>query len=268
MIKIALLFYIFSSIFYFLLLKFRKAWMNKLAFVSVLIGFYINMVFLVPKLIKLGSTADMSIIHIVLYLLAIFIITIFILIELKYKFHISGAIIMPIVILITFVSLFIPVIEKQIDQVLISFWFPIHVMCTLVSYSIFTVTFCVSIGFLIHERELKTHHLSKFYFDLPSLESLDELNYTLISSGIVFLTIGIITGSIWAKDAWGTYWEWEPKQTLALITWLIFIISLHLRMFYGWRGRRTAYIAIIGFIFIIITFIVSNFLIKGLHLFI
>lgn len=265
MINIALFFYILSSIFYFLFLKIKRKWIQKFGFIFVIAGLIFNIIFATTEFLNFEN---ISFLYSVLILLAILISLIFIAIEIKYKFHVSGIVLLPLVVLILAIGIIISVEPKQLDPILFSFWLPVHVIFTLISYSAFTVSFCVSSGFLIHEHELKSHNLSKFYFTLPPLESLDELNYSLIASGIVFLSLGIVTGSIWAKDVWGVYWAWDSKQVFSFITWLIYIISLHVRMFYGWRGKRTAYLSILGFILTILTFLASNFFLKGLHSFI
>jgi cytochrome c-type biogenesis protein CcsB len=100
---------------------------------------------------------------------------------------------------------------------------------------------------------------------LSLLESLDNLSYRTISFGFPLLTIGIIAGAVWANEAWGTYWSWDPKETWALITWLVFASYLHARITRSWQGRKPAIIAALGFIVVWICYLGVNFLGKGLH---
>ena len=93
----------------------------------------------------------------------------------------------------------------------------------------------------------------------PSLETLDRINYKCMSYGFPFLTLGIITGSLWAELAWGSYWNWDPKETWSLITWIVYAVLIHNRLAIGWRGRRTAYMMIAGFVSVLITFIGVSF---------
>ena len=86
-----------------------------------------------------------------------------------------------------------------------------------------------------------------------------------ISFGFLFLTVGIITGAVWANSAWGTYWSWDPKETWSLITWFIYAIYLHCRYMRGWSGKKAAWISVIGFASVIFTYIGVNFLLSGLH---
>ena len=100
---------------------------------------------------------------------------------------------------------------------------------------------------------------------LSLLESVDNLSYRTISFGFPLLTIGIIAGAVWANEAWGSYWSWDPKETWALITWLVFASYLHARITRSWQGRKPALIASVGFIVVWICYLGVNFLGKGLH---
>ena len=100
---------------------------------------------------------------------------------------------------------------------------------------------------------------------LVLLENLDNWSYRILGLGFPFLTIGIISGGVWANEAWGSYWSWDPKETWALITWLVFATYLHARFTKGWEGRKTAILGGIGFFVIWICYLGVNFLGKGLH---
>ena len=100
---------------------------------------------------------------------------------------------------------------------------------------------------------------------LKLLKSLDNWSYRIIGLGFPFLTIGIIAGGVWANEAWGSYWSWDPKETWALITWLVFATYLHSRITKGWEGKKTAILGGLGFFVIWICYLGVNFLGKGLH---
>jgi len=100
---------------------------------------------------------------------------------------------------------------------------------------------------------------------LNLLESIDNLSYRTISFGFPLLTLGIIAGAVWANEAWGSYWSWDPKETWALITWLVFASYLHSRIVKSWQGEKPAMIAALGFIVVWICYLGVNFLGKGLH---
>ena len=96
-------------------------------------------------------------------------------------------------------------------------------------------------------------------------EQIDSLSYRTISMGFLLLTFGLISGSVWANEAWGSWWSWDPKETWAFISWLVYAAYLHTRLSRGWQGRRPAIIAIFGLFIIIICYLGVNFLGKGLH---
>jgi cytochrome c-type biogenesis protein CcsB len=100
---------------------------------------------------------------------------------------------------------------------------------------------------------------------LSILESLDNLSYRIIGLGFPLLTIGIIAGAVWANEAWGSYWSWDPKETWALITWLVFAAYLHTRITKSWQGKGPAILASVGFVVVWVCYLGVNFLGKGLH---
>jgi cytochrome c-type biogenesis protein CcsB len=108
--------------------------------------------------------------------------------------------------------------------------------------------------------ETKDRLLGRF----PELRVLDELGYQLILLGFLFLSVGIITGAVWANSAWGRYWGWDPKETWSLITWFIYATLLHARLMRGWHGKRIAFLSIFGFAAVLFTYFGVN-LLPGLH---
>ena len=103
------------------------------------------------------------------------------------------------------------------------------------------------------------------FFKLEDLNNLDNLSYRLIGIGFSFLTIGILSGAVWANEAWGSYWSWDPKETWALIAWITFAIYLHTRLVRGWRGQKSALVSSLGFFILWICYLGVNLLGKGLH---
>jgi cytochrome c-type biogenesis protein CcsB len=133
--------------------------------------------------------------------------------------------------------------------------------------AVFTVAFAAGVMYLLQERMLKSKKFSALYHRLPSLETLDSINYKCLTFGFPLMTMGIISGAIWANSAWGGYWRWDPKETWALITWFLYAALLHGRLTVGWRGRRAAIFAIIGFLCVLFTFLGVNLLLTGEHSF-
>jgi cytochrome c-type biogenesis protein CcsB len=144
-------------------------------------------------------------------------------------------------------------------------WLPVHAGVSLIAYGFLSLAFCGGIMYLLQERELKTKRFGYFFSRLPSLDALDQLNNHCLTAGFLFLTFGIVTGIMWAHQAWGTYWQWDPKETWSLITWFIYLIQVHQRITVGWRGKRAAVMAIIGFCAVLFTLWGVTFLLGGVH---
>lgn len=134
-----------------------------------------------------------------------------------------------------------------------SWWLPIHATIAIVADGFLALACIGAMMYLLQEREIKNKRFGLFYSRLPSLDALDSLNQHCLSIGFPLLTMGIITGSVWAKQAWGTYWQWDPKEVGALITWFLYAALLHQRFTVGWRGRRAAVMTIIAFLAVLFT---------------
>ncbi len=113
--------------------------------------------------------------------------------------------------------------------------------------------------------QLNDNSFNLFPIEFSLTEQLDSLSYRTITLGFLLLTFGLISGAIWANEAWGTWWSWDPKETWAFITWLVYAAYLHTRITKGWQGRRPALIAILGLFVILICYIGVNLLGIGLH---
>lgn len=145
-----------------------------------------------------------------------------------------------------------------------SYWMAIHVPVMFVSYAAFANAFGIGIAYLIQEHQIKSKKPSEMMFRLPPLEELDAMIYRVIALAFPLLTLGVLLGARWAYDAWGRYWGWDAKETWALITWLIYAAYLHMRLVVGWRGRKTAYLSLVGFGVVLFTYIGVNYL-SELH---
>jgi len=187
--------------------------------------------------------------------------------QLRFKLMVLGSFIAPLAAFLMIISSSIPGIEVVVRPVFRSIWLTIHVGTIFVGNGIFAVTFMAAIMYLIQERQIKRKRLGSLYTRLPSLETLDSINYFSLIYGFPFLTIGMITGSIYAQYALGSYWRWDPKEVWSLITWLFYAALLHERLAVGWRGRRAAIMSIICFLILIFTFIGASLWLSDYHSF-
>lgn len=195
------------------------------------------------------------------------IVLLFLFLEYRYKVGLLGSFIMPIVFALMLISSMLPRKTELLSPVLQSNWLGIHTVLAFMGDAAFAMAFGVGIMYLVQEHYLKSKHLGGLFNRLPSLQILDEINYKLISLGFPLFTLAIVTGALWAENAWGSYWRWDPKEVWSLITWLIYAAILHVRITAGWRGKRAAILSIIGFCAVLFTFFGVNLLLKGLHAF-
>jgi len=219
-------------------------------------------------------------------------------IEKKTRSPLIGAILLPVVLLMNgFANLILsPEMQKASPLVpaLQSNWLMMHVSMMLISYgtlilgSLLCILYLVIFQYenltfkiknnsslILYNKILNYYETkvvsSESYNDLSKfgklqlLQNLDNWSYRIIGLGFPFLTIGIISGGVWANEAWGSYWSWDPKETWALITWLVFASYLHARITKGWAGKKAAILGSLGFIVIWICYLGVNFLGKGLH---
>ncbi|MGB3400608.1 MAG: c-type cytochrome biogenesis protein CcsB [Candidatus Deferrimicrobiaceae bacterium] len=190
---------------------------------------------------------------------------IFLVVEIRYNLRILGSFVAPLAFAFSIFAAFLPGEVAELAPALNSYWLPVHVLLLFIGDAVFAVAFGAGIMYLIQEKQVKRKKMGPIFKRLPSLDVLDEVNYRCLTIGFPLLTMGIITGSIWAEYAWGSYWSWDPKETWSLITWLLYAALLHGRLTVGWRGRKAAILAIVGFGAILFTFLGVNLLLPGLH---
>ncbi len=196
---------------------------------------------------------------------------IYLIIEFRYKSKALGIFVFPLVSIAMAYASLSPNIQDEIEPLipaLQSNWLTYHVMTCFLSYSAFAISFGASITYLIKLRTTALHKVPAPKPGdelLPAMESLDEIIYKTVAIGFLLLSIGIITGAVWANYAWGSYWSWDPKETWSLITWFVYAAFIHARLTRGWRGKKTAVLSIIGFAAVLFTFLGVNFLLSGLH---
>lgn len=153
----------------------------------------------------------------------------------------------------------------SLSPLLQSGWLPVHASLSLLAYGFFAMAGIGGLMYLLQERTIKRKRFGLFYRRLPSLETLDKLNHHCLSVGFPLLTLGMITGSLWAKQALGAYWHWDPKETWTLITWLLYAGLIHQRFTVGWRGRQAAWLSIFALVVALFTYWGVSVFFAGYH---
>jgi cytochrome c-type biogenesis protein CcsB len=184
----------------------------------------------------------------------------YVIFERVYKTRHLGAIVMGVTFAMTLYMWMLPAHMREVDPLIPALQArPImtaHVSSAIFAYATFSVSFAAAVLYLVKSAWQ--------YRWLPSLDLLDDIGFRAVTIGFPLLSLVLILGSIWAHDAWGVYWSWDPKETAALFTWLVYAVYLHTRTLRGWRGRRSAYILLFGFAATIFTYY-GNYFFGGLH---
>jgi len=258
-----------SALLYVVALIFRKTTPGKIAAWTAAVGIVGNVGGVLLRWVEsyqLGyGHAPLSNLYESLVFFAWAIAALYLFVEYRYKNRVIGAFVMPIAFLAMAYASLSPNISDRIQPLipaLKSNWLIAHVITCFLGYAGFAVAFGISLMFVIKARSggASSPILDRF----PAPDVLDDLTHKMVQFGFLFLSVGIITGAVWANSAWGRYWGWDPKETWSLITWFVYATLLHARLMHGWRGRKIAYISILGFMAVMFTYFGVN-LLPGLH---
>lgn len=251
----ALAAYLAATLLQFAAAAFKRKAMEQGAWALCLLAFGLNSAYLIARGIAAGrlplsnqfefSTAfawGVALMHIVLCL--------------RMKAEWIGVVAMPCAFLVLSYAALQPKEISELMPALRTAWFGLHIGSAVFSYASFAIAGCVGVMYLIREKKGE---------DAAKLPQIDYLSYRLIAFGFLMLTVVILSGCVWAEQAWSSFWSWDPKETWTLITWIFYAIYLHQRLRKNWQGRRMAWYAAIAVGFVIFTFIGVNTLLSGLH---
>lgn len=261
---ITILFYIVSTAGYFAYLFIQKNYLQKAGYFLLLIGFLFHSVSILYGYIKLGYM-PVSNLNETLSMAGWAIAGVFLIFQFKFNLKILGIYAAPLAAFVMIVSSQLPTEPAQVKNIFNSFWFIIHILTIFIGEASLAMACGVGILYLVQEHAIKTKNHGFFFRRLPSLELIDITGYACIIVGFTMLTIGLASGFVYAKSVWGRFWSWDPKEVWSGITWLLYAVLLHGRLVAGWRGRRTAIMAIVGFAVLLFTFFGVNFFLKGHH---
>jgi ABC-type transport system involved in cytochrome c biogenesis permease subunit len=246
--------YILSALFYSAFSFTKKEGSAKIGSVLAWTGLALHTAALIVRTVESGH-APFTNMYESLSFLAWASVLAFVVIDRKFKIPKIGPYIMLVVVgLVALASS--PLMPKEATPLvpaLQSYWLWLHVSVTLLGEAFFAVAFITSIMYLAAKTPEKK-------------DEMDSVSYRCVAVGFPLFTLGgLVFGMVWAYKAWGTYWSWDPKEVWSLITWFVFALYLHTRIVMGWKGRRSAVIAIIGFLAALFTYFGVNYLLAGLH---
>lgn len=261
---LTIILYALSGIIYIYTSVFRKFLRNKIPFYVSIAGFILHTSVILLRWYYIGNLPAGGI-----YESSIagtwVIMSFFIILSLRYTvLHITGAFIMPLCLLILGFGIMSGQITHPMPAALRSIWLYVHVVFAWISFGSFAI--CSGLGLLYILKEKNKDE--GIYVSIPEVSRIDELIFRYLVFGFITLAIMIASGSIWAKNLWGSYWSWDPVETWSLVTWLVYGIAIHLRRTLNWHGRRFAIIMIISLPLMIITFFGIDILVRSsLHIF-
>lgn len=261
MLFITLLLYFAATIGYISFLVTLKKGLSTTATILLVASFFLHIATIAQRYPELGHPPFLGMETLSFFAWAI--VGIYLLVEWRFKAYVLGSIVSPLAFVLLLLSAIIPDSAIQPPPALKSGWFPLHVSFAFLGNAIFALAFAAGIMYIIQERQVKGHHLGAIYKRLPSLEILDEVNAMCLFIGFPLITLGIISGFAWGREAWGTFWVINPRSISSIITWLLYATLLTGRVTVGWRGKRAAVLAIIGFIAMLITYFLTNLLWGG-----
>jgi ABC-type transport system involved in cytochrome c biogenesis permease subunit len=246
--------YIISAFFYLAFLFSKQPGQAKTGSALAIAGLAVHAIALIARTVESGH-APFTNMYESLSFLSWASVLAFVIIDKKFGISRIGPYIMLIVIgLVALASS--PLMPKEITPLvpaLQSYWLWLHVSVTLLGEAFFAVAFITSIMYLTAKEPEKK-------------EKMDSVSYRCVAVGFPLFTLGgLVFGMVWAYKAWGTYWSWDPKEVWSLITWVVFALYLHTRIVMGWKGKRSAIIAILGFLAALFTYFGVNYLLTGLH---
>ena len=259
-----ILFYMFSSAAYGAYLFLQKNFLQRSGYFILSAGFLLHTAFLIYRIAATGHL-PVGNLQETLTVAGWTIAGLFLAIQFKYNLKIMGVFAAPLVTLVMIIVSQLPNEPAPVNNLFKNFWLVSHVVAIFIGEAGFALACGLGLLYLIQENAIKTKKHRFFFRRLPSLDHLDATGYACIVVGFTMLTLGLVTGFVYAKSVWGRFWSWDPKEVWAGITWLFYAALLHERLTVGWRGRRSAIMAIIGFGVLLFTFLGVNMLMEGHH---
>jgi cytochrome c-type biogenesis protein CcsB len=268
--------YFIATFFYVAYAVLRAKWAGGAGTISVWIGIFTNIAGIGLRWMESHQQGigyiPLSNMYESLVFFALCIAALYLVLESRYQEKILGSYIVPFTFFAMAYASYSTEFSKEIKPLvpaLQSNWLAAHVITCFIGYAAFAISCGMAIFYLckvyFQSRSAVSSQSDSEKSGTLTLQAIDTINHKMMIFGFIWLTMGIVTGAVWANSAWGTYWSWDPKETWSLITWFVYALALHARFTRGWDGSRMSIIALVGFISVIFTYYGVNFLLSGLH---
>lgn len=264
LMTVILILYLLSAAGYLIFLFIQKPILHRLSYGVLVAGFLVHTVHIGFEFVH-AAFFPVHTMHHTLSFTAWTLAGVYLLVKYRYHLNILGAFAAPLAAALMVVAVCVPAASFENGTQLRSLWLFLHVGFIFIGQSCLALACGAGALYLIQEHAIKTKTNRFFLKRLPSLEFIDVTGYMFIITGFTLLTIGLITGFIYAHQVWGRLWSWDPKEIWSGVTWLIYAALLHGRLAAGWRGSRSAIMAIIGFAVLMFTFLGVSIFLEGHH---
>jgi cytochrome c-type biogenesis protein CcsB len=264
---LALGIYFMSVLGYLGSLLIRKVWAARLSMWILGAAFAVHFLSFVSRCLATGHNPIITI-YDTLSLLAWVMCGVYLALQFKTKTRVLGAFVSPVTFLLMIAASYGIAGRVDIPAILQGGLVPVHVVLSVAGEALFILASLAGAMYLLQNHSIKHKKLTSFTVFLPSLKELDRINHICLLWGFPLLTLGVLAGSIWARTAWGSHWQWDPKQVWTMLIWVIYAVLLHQRLAIGWKGHRAALFSILAFLVLLVSFCIETIFFKTMHNFI
>jgi len=261
---IATLCYLSATAGYLVYLFRDREQLHRISWTIMLVGALFHGVALVMRAVSAGHLPVASIQDALCMFAWVFVVT-YLILQIRLQLRILGSFVSPLAVVFMLSSSLLPSQMMFKIEFFKSGWVIIHVGTLFFANALFAIAFSVGIMYLLQERHIKKKNFGFLYQRLPSLERLDSIAHYCLLSGFPLMTAGLIIGFAYAAVVYPSPWNWGPKEILSMVTWIIYAVLVHERLAVGWRGRRAAWLSILGFSAVLLTFFGASLLLSGHH---
>lgn len=263
-LAIATLCYLIATAGYLVYLFRDREQLHRIAWTIMLVGALFHGAAVVMRAIDTGRL-PVTTVQESLSLFALVFVATYLILQIRLQLRILGSFVSPLAVVFMLSSSLLPSQILLKSEFLKSGWVMVHVGSLFTANALFALAFSVGIMYLLQERYIKKKNFGFLYERLPSLERLDSIAHFCLMAGFPLMTVGLITGFAYASIVWHSPWNWDPKEILSMATWIIYAVLVHERLAVGWRGRRAAWLSILGFSAVLLTFFGASLLLSGHH---
>jgi cytochrome c-type biogenesis protein CcsB len=261
---IATLCYLSGTVGYLVYLFRDREQLHRISWTILLVGAFFHGIALAMRTANTGHLPVTSIQEAISLFAWVFVVT-YLILQIRLQLRILGSFVSPLAVVFMVSSSLLPSNIILTSESFKSGWVIVHVTSLFLANALFALAFSLGVMYLLQERSIKRKTFGFLYARLPSLERIDSIAHLCLMSGFPLMTVGLITGFAYASIVWHSPWNWDPKEILSVVTWTIYAVLVHERLAVGWRGRRAAWLSILGFSAALFTFVVASLLLTGHH---